>query len=221
MVKRIVTNRNIRQKSYELIRDHIVSNEVPPGTKINEGELARELGVSKTPVREALSKLAHEGIVEIIPNRGSFKVKLSKEDLLEIMTIRETLEGLCVRLAAEHADNKAIKKLKAILDEFDESNLERNFSHYPEALKRFHTIIYSLSKSPRLIRIIKSMYDLTHTFRLLYFNNPERVRRSLRAHRELISALEKKDGELAEIGRKNAICFAYESLLEMAPDDRI
>jgi len=70
MVKRIVTNRNIRQKSYELIRDHIVSNEVPPGTKINEGELARELGVSKTPVREALSKLAHEGIVEIIPNRG-------------------------------------------------------------------------------------------------------------------------------------------------------
>ncbi len=221
MVKKIITNRNIRQRAYELIRDYIVSNEVPPGVKINEDELARELGVSKTPVRDALSKLAHDGIVEIIPNRGTYKVKLSKEDMLEIMTIRETLEGLCARLAAEHADDKAIKKLKAILDEFDERNLERNFSHYPEALKRFHTIIYNLSKSPRLIRIIKSMYDLTHTFRLLYFNNPERVRGSLRTHRELINALEKKDGELAEIGRKNAIRFAYESLLEMTSDGRI
>jgi DNA-binding GntR family transcriptional regulator len=214
MVKRIVTNRNIRQKSYELIRDHIVSNEVPPGTKINEGELARELGVSKTPVREALSKLAHEGIVEIIPNRGSFKVRLSKEDILEIMIIRETLEGLCIRLATANINDKMIQKLKAILNNFDENNLEKDFSRYPEAHKNFHALIYQTSKSPRLIRIIQSMYDLTHMLRLQYFSSSERVQRSLKAHRELVNALEKKDVGLAEDLRKKMVRSASETLLE-------
>jgi len=214
MVKKIVTNRNLRQNVYEAVRNFIVSHEVPPGAKIDEEALANDLGVSKTPVREALSKLAHESIVQIIPNRGSYKVKLSTEDLLEIMIIRETLEGLCVRLAAKHVNYKTINKLKSILDDFEKNYLESDISRYPEALQKFHTIIYSMSKSPRLIRIIQSIYDLTRLFRLQYFNNPERVKRSLKVHRELIDALETGEGELAEKIRKEAIRFAYESLMK-------
>jgi DNA-binding GntR family transcriptional regulator len=216
MVRKIITNRNIRQNVYKSIRDYIVSNEVPPGAKINEDELAKNLGVSKTPVREALSKLAHEGIVEIIPNRGAFKIKLSKVDLSEILMIRETLEGLSFRLAIPNINDKEVKKLKALLDEFDENDLEKSYTRYPEAHLKFHTILHLLSKKPRLIRIIQGMFDLIHMVRLQYFSNIENVRRSLKFHRELIDALEKKDAELAVTIRKNMLRATYETLLELA-----
>jgi DNA-binding GntR family transcriptional regulator len=216
MVKKIITNRNLRQNAYKSIRDYIVSNEVPPGAKINEDELAKNLGVSKTPVREALSKLAHDGIVEIIPNRGAFKIKLSKADLSEILMIRETLEGLSFRLAIPNINDKEIKKLKALLDEFDENDLEKSYTRYPESHLKFHTLLHQLSKSPRLIRIIQSMFDLINMVRLQYFSNIENVRHSLKFHKELIDALEKKDAELAVNIRKNMLRATYETLLELA-----
>ena len=118
-------------------------------------------------------------------------------------------------LVVENINEKVIQRLKGILDEFEEDNLEKNFTKYPEALQRFYTPIHNLSKSPRLIRIIQSMYDLTHVFRLLYFINPENVRCSLKFHRELINAFEKRDGELAEKLRKKMLQSSYEYLLEV------
>lgn len=217
MVKKIITIRNLREKVYEAVKEFVVNNEVPPGNKINEDSLAIDLGVSKTPVREALSKLAHEGIVQIIPNRGSFKVKLSREDIYEVMLIREALEGVCVRLSAKHANERVIRSLKAIFDEFEAKDLEKDFSRYSHAHQKFHALIHQTSKSPRLIRILQSMYDLTHMLRVQYFSNPERVKMSLQTHRDLIDALQKKDGELAEKIRRHAIRSAYESLIKNAP----
>jgi len=221
MVKKILTNRNLRGKVYEVIRNHIVSNEVLPGEKINEDELAKKLGVSKTPVREALSKLAHDGVVEIIPNRGSYKVKLSKEDILEIMVIREALEGLCIRLAIKNINNTTIKKLRTILDDFETKYLEKDFTRYSDTVLKFYALIYDTAKNPRLISIIQSMLDLTRMFRLLYYNNPERVKHSLIIHREFIEVLEKRDEELAEKIRKSMIRSAYGYLIESASETQI
>lgn len=221
MIKKLQTVRNLRQKVYESIRDFVVSNRLPPGSKINEDALARDLGVSKTPVREALSKLAHDGIVEIIPNRGAFKVNLSKEDISEIMLIREATEGLCIRLAARNVTTKVIKKLKSIVDEFDENELDRDLSRYPEADLRFHKIIYDLSNSTRLIRLIENYFYLTHMLRLQYFRNPERVKLSLKGHRELIGALEKRDGELAEKILKKILRSVCNYLTENASENQI
>jgi DNA-binding GntR family transcriptional regulator len=215
MIKKILTNRNLRQNVYEEVRNFVV-NEVIPGEKINEDELAIKLGVSKTPVREALSKLAHDGIVKIIPNRGSYKIKLSKEDILEIMVIREALEGLCIRLTIANITDKIIKRLKAILDDFETKYLDKDLTRYPETMLKFYTLIYDTAKNQRLIQIIKSMYDLTNMFRLLYFSNPERVSHSLKVHREFIDVLEKRDEELAEKIRKDMIRSAYEYLIETA-----
>jgi len=215
MIKKILTYRNLRQNVYEAVRNFVVSPEVPPGGKINEDELANKLGVSKTPVREALSKLAHDGIVEIIPNRGAYKVKLTKEDLREIMLIRETLEGLCVRLAVENINEKVIQRLNAILNQFEEKYLEKDFSRYPEAHLKFHNLLHNTSKSQRLIRIIQSMYDLINMVRLQYFSNPDNIKRSLRFHKELVDALEKRDGELAEKIRTDMLRSTYQYLLEL------
>jgi DNA-binding GntR family transcriptional regulator len=117
-MRKIITNRNLRQKVFEKVRDLVLFGEIPPGSKINEGKIAKTLGVSKTPVREALSKLAHEGLVNIVPNRGSFKVKLSEKDILDVMAIREVLEALCIRLAAINLTKGEIRKMKAIFEDF-------------------------------------------------------------------------------------------------------
>jgi DNA-binding GntR family transcriptional regulator len=215
MLKKIVNNRNLRQKVYEKVRDFIVSSAILPGAKIDEDALSRNLGVSKTPVREALSKLAHDGIVKIIPNRGAFKIKLFKKDIFEIMVIRETLEGLCIRLAVSNINDKIIKKLRAILDDFEKKDLEKDFHHYPEAMRKFYNLIYNTAKNPKLIRIIQSLYDLTNMFRVFYFNNPGRVNHSIEVHRKFIDVLEKRDEELAEKIRKEMVRSAYEYLLEV------
>lgn len=220
MIKKIVNNRNLREKTYISIKTFVL-HEVMPGEKINEDDLAKKLGVSKTPVREALSKLAHDGIVKIIPNRGSYKVKLSKKDILEIMVIREALEGLCIQLAIENMNDKVIEKLRAILDEFETKYLGEDFTHYLETMLKFYAVIYEAAKNPRLVTIIRSMFDLTRMFRILYFQDSERVRHSLEIHREFINVLEKRDIEEAQQIRRNMIRSAHEYLIDAASKNGI
>jgi DNA-binding GntR family transcriptional regulator len=208
-------NRNLRDKVYEVVRNHVISHEVAAGGKINEDFLSKALGVSKTPIREALAKLAHDGIVEIRPNRGSYKVKLSNDDILEILTIREVIEGLCFRLAAKNINDQMIRKLRGILDDFEIRYLEQDFLRYSETLSKFYSLIYNTAKSPRLTRIIQGMYDLTQMLRSQIFSTPESVKRSLKLHRELVNLLEKQDAEKAEQYRKNMLRVGYESILEM------
>jgi DNA-binding GntR family transcriptional regulator len=220
-MRKIITNRNLRQKVFEKVRDIVVSDETQAGSKIDEYKIAKALGVSKTPVREALSKLAHEGLVNIVPNRGSFKVELSEKDILDVMAIREVLEALCIRLAAINLTRGEIQKMRAIFEDFEVRELEKEFSYYSGALQEFYSILYSSTKNKRLVRFIQSMDDLTNVFRAFYFSDAERVRHSITLHRELIEALERKDIDLAEKMRKDMVRSAYAYLLETAAESRI
>ena len=91
-VQKLIDNPNLRGQTYKILKNMIITREILPGKKIIEETLAQEVGVSRTPIREALFRLEHEGIVEIVPRRGAFVVKQSKDDIVEIMQIREVLE---------------------------------------------------------------------------------------------------------------------------------
>lgn len=221
-VKRIVTNGNLREKVYNRVMDIVLNNHIPEGTKIDENLLSQDLGVSKTPIREALLRLAHDGLVKIIPNRGAYKLKLFKEDILEIMYIGEVLEALCIRLAVGNINDGVIRKLRAILDDFNENDFEKNFSRYPKGHTKFFKIIYDTAKSPRLVRLIQNLHDLTRWLRFWYYTGPERVRFALEKQRELVDALEKRDAELAEKIRGEWIRLVFETRLsEMASGNNI
>ena len=209
-----LTIRNLREKVYNITKIIVLSNGIPAGSKINEDELAKKIGVSKTPVREALSRLAHDGIVQIKPNRGTFKVKFTKKNLSEFMMIREALEVLSIRLAIKNVDKKMIKRLRAILNQFSEDNLENTFLKYVEAQQKYQSLLYGLSRSPRLIRMIESIHDLTHMLRVQYLNHPERVKRSLVLHRKLVDALEKGNADLAVTIHKKTMEAAYNYFLD-------
>jgi DNA-binding GntR family transcriptional regulator len=213
-----LNNRNLRQNVYEEIREFVISTALLPGEKISEDELAARLGVSKTPIREALSKLAHDGIVKIIPNRGSYKVKLSREDISQIMVIREVLEGLCIRLAMANITDEIIERLQHLLENFEAKYLEKDYPRYSETMLKFYALIYDTARNPRLIRMIESISDVTRTFRVLYFSSPERVKSSLKFHKDFVKILERRDVELAEQIRKGMIRSSYEYLMMVTSD---
>jgi DNA-binding GntR family transcriptional regulator len=217
MIMKNITNRNIREKVYKITKTIVIGNEIFPGSKINEDELSKRIGVSKTPVREALSKLAHDGIVEIKPNRGAFKVKLTKESISEIMMIREALEGLCIRLAVKNMNEKLVRKLRTLLDEFEEEDLSNDLLRYAEVHQKFHALIHESSRSPRLIQMIRSIYDLTHLLRLQYLKDSEKARRSLELHRKLVDAFERRDVDSAVSIHSMALQSAYKFFLDANP----
>ena len=169
MIKKLQTPSNLRQKVFEAVRDFVINGGVAPGGKIDEAYLAESLGVSKTPVREALSILATEGIVEIKPNRGSFKVRLTAKDIEEIGMIRGSLEGLCMRLACRKMTPRVIQKLKALIQDFEDKDFEKEYSAFVETNVKFHELIHKTAKSPRLVSLIQSNRDMAQMFRLKYF----------------------------------------------------
>jgi DNA-binding GntR family transcriptional regulator len=213
MVKRLQVVKNLRQLVYESVRDFVTSSNVPPGAKIDEEKLADELGVSKTPIREALSKLAHDGFVDIIPNRGSFKATLSKENIREVMELRDGIEGIAAYLAAQHVTPEDIKRMKDLHKPYKGAGLMRNFGTYVKADQEFHAILFRLSGNTRIIQMIDAINRFNIQLREELFRNPKRVRISIKGHEEIIKALEKKDGDKAERILKTSIRETLEYLL--------
>jgi DNA-binding GntR family transcriptional regulator len=189
-------NQELRQTVHERVREFVLSSVIAPGGKIDETILAAELGVSKTPVREALFKLSHDGIVKILPNRGSFKAKLTKEDMLDIMETRELLEGLAVRYAADNATSHDIRELRALHKPFEREGF--NAELYPEVDKQFHFTLFRLSGRSHLIHILQNLDSFNAMLRQELFESSERVRVSVARHSRIIAALEARDGKTAE-----------------------
>ena len=120
-MKRVVESPNLRDQTYDIIKNMIIVREIEPGKKINEEQLAKEIRVSRTPIREALCRLENEGIVKIIPRRVAFVADLNEINVSEILLIREVLEGLVARLATENMDEKTLDKLKKVNAALSES----------------------------------------------------------------------------------------------------
>src|SRR4030043_1707119 len=113
-------NLSLVNQAYRELKRIILEHQIPQGGKLNEGELASALGISRTPVREAINRLEKEGLVEIFPQRGAFVVQFSAKDVFELFLIRENLEGLAAYLAAERMDEKNRGKLESWVQGFEE-----------------------------------------------------------------------------------------------------
>ena len=115
-MERLPERTNLRDQVYDILKKRIIFREIESGGKINEEELAKSLGVSRTPIRETLLRLEHEGIVKIIPRRGAFVVSQSKEKVIDLFQVREVLEGLVARLATENMNRELLDHLKLCLE---------------------------------------------------------------------------------------------------------
>lgn len=188
---------SLRSSAYEKIKDLILSGALRPMERITEEQVAEKLQLSRTPVREAFGLLAAEGLIVVIPKRGSFVSQLSINDILEIYQIRAPLECMAVRNAAESLTDEDLAELQLLVEQ--QSKLEPGDAEESLRLSiAFHDIINRSTKNKRLEALLKQLQSQVHRVRALWPSTPLRLKDTWREHAELLKALKDRDADTAE-----------------------
>jgi DNA-binding GntR family transcriptional regulator len=206
--------RNASSAATELIRQAIVDGRLPPGRRLKEEELARELGISRTPVREALLMLHAEGLVDVAPNRGAAVRSHSAEDLDDLYQLRAVLEGYATRRAATRLSDGAIHGLRQSCERFE--RLLETDAAMGELVKEnlfFHNTILESAGSARLGAMVRQVIELPLVYRSYVWYSPEQQRISAHYHVQITRALESRDAERAELVMKEHVFEARDLLL--------
>lgn len=180
------------------MRNRILMGQYGIGEKIKESQIAEELSVSRTPVREAMKLLETEGLIESIPNRGSFALGLSKQDIEDIYSVRAALEGLAVRWATKKIGEKGITELQDQYDMMEFYTKKKNSKKVMEINKRYHEIIYHASGSRFLIQILKSYQEYVQQSKKVTVYCEDNLKSILEEHYEILKAIKEKDANRAE-----------------------
>jgi len=187
----------LSEKAYHLIKEKIVTLELPPFSVINEQALMEELELGRTPIREALLRLAAEGLVDIVPRRGMFVANIKITDLQKIFEVRMLLEGFCARLAAQRITEEQIAQMEAILQ-----HLGQVQNGDVEALmaidERFHALLYQAADNEFLAETLERLYAPSLRLWHLALDRLNDVRGAIEQHRGVAEALKAGDGARAE-----------------------
>jgi DNA-binding GntR family transcriptional regulator len=197
-----VAGRTLSDQVLRLIQSAIVKGDIAPGSKISEPELARAYGISRGPLREALHRLEGQKLLVRVPHAGARVVSLSRQELGELYQIRESLEGMACRLAAERMAPDQVEELRGVLREHERDAAFQAGSGYyqQEGDYDFHYRIVLGSGNRMLIRLLcEELYQLARMYRIQYSAMPDRPARAFAEHHRILDAIADGDGELAEL----------------------
>ncbi len=203
--------------AYDQLRSAILRGELPHGERLAEEEIAENLGISRTPVREALRRLAAEGLVDVAPNRGASVARWESTDLQEIFDLRAMLESYATKRATPRRTPEVIDELTGICDEmesvFARSSNGRSLQSLATANRRFHRIIMEAAESPRLLSMIDSLTHVPVVMQTFTQYSQHALQRSLHHHREIVDAMTAGDSDWAgSIMRAHILAARYEVL---------
>ena len=187
----------LREIVSDALRQAIRDGLLPPGERLMEIPLAEELGVSRTPIREAIRILEQEGLVVMIPRRGTYVADMSLKDVTEVFELRSILEELAAELAAERITNEEIEALEQHLVEIGNYMNENNLDKVVQADILFHEILYKASRNDRLVEMINNLREQTLRFRTLSMSQTGRLAKTWDEHRQLVEAISDRDVERA------------------------
>lgn len=193
------------QKIFQRIRQDIIRGKYGKDEELKELLIAAEMGVSRTPVREALRQLEREELVTIIPNKGTYVVGVTVQDMKDIYEIRFALEGLCARRAAENAFPEQLEALEEILYLTEYHIKKEHGQQIVELSGKFHEILYEAGGSRMMTRILKSYYLYLEQARRVLFTIPGSIGKAAEEHRQIVEAVKARDGEKAEQAVKHHI----------------
>ncbi|HXN02545.1 MAG TPA: GntR family transcriptional regulator [Candidatus Dormibacteraeota bacterium] len=185
------------ERAYLLIRDQIVTLKLAPGSVIEEAGLRQELGLGRTPIREALQRLAHENLVSFIPHRGTFVCDINLTDLHRLTEVRVEMEGYAARLAAERAganDRAAMEALMAELETIDESDV-RGLMRLDQQI---HRQVYQVTRNAFLQAMLEESFNLSLRIWFLGLDRGVRLKEAVEEHRQLLDAIVSRDPKKAE-----------------------
>lgn len=190
---------------FEYLRNAILAGELKPGERLMEVTIADQLGVSRTPVREAIRKLEKESFVIMIPRKGAYVADLTKKDIMEVLEIRKELEGFAAALAAERMTLAEKEALGRVVERFNESLVNMDKRSMIESDNEFHSSIFEATKNQRLINIIYDLHDQFQRFRLIYFNEFNNFKEIQESHNRIFDAIIKQDSANARLEAENHV----------------
>ena len=189
----------LRDVVFENLIEAILEGKLEPGQRLMEVQLAEQLGVSRTPVREAIRKLELEGLVVMLPRKGAYVADVSLKDIIDVLEIRSTLEGLAAYLAADRITEEGVERLKAIAEDFKQS-IERK-DDIEKLLKKdveFHECIFNATNNTKLSQIINTLWEQVHRFRTTYISDFDAPKHLVEEHNNILNAIISGDNELAK-----------------------
>lgn len=187
----------LRDVVFQTLRGAILKGDLKPGERLMELQLASKLGVSRTPIREAIRMLEQEGLAVTIPRKGAEVAKMTEKDMEDVLEIRLSLEGLAVRLSCEKITAGTLQELKVAMDEFEKKTKGGQFVEIAKADVKFHDILYQASNNPKLQQLLSNLREQMYRYRVEYLKDVSIYPRLIEEHQKMYEALKAKDSALA------------------------
>jgi DNA-binding GntR family transcriptional regulator len=178
-----------KEQVYTIIKNRILSGIYKHGNRILEDNIANELNVSKSPIREALKELSGEGFVVIVPNKGVFVKKLTKQDIIEILDFRTLIEKYSIKKIIENASDDSLNELSEIYEKMKKVHADNDTNKYARIDAQFHDTIYRLSGNMLMYKMAVNIFYLFQPFRVFSLNSKKRFEESLIEHKEIVDGL--------------------------------
>ena len=206
--------KTLHQEVAERVREMIRRGDLVAGQKVDEKVLCESMGVSRTPIRESLRILHSEGLIDLIPHKGAYISTPKIEEIKDMFEVMGMLEGMCARLATKRMGASDLKKIRSLHNELEHHYARQDREMYLEVNNVFHLLVQELSGNKALQDVLKGLRQkiLLYRHRQLYQKN--RFDQSMREHREILAAFEKRDARLAEISLKHHLKKQCEALVD-------
>jgi DNA-binding GntR family transcriptional regulator len=198
---------------YEELRDLILRGEIKPGTRMMEIELAEDMGVSRTPIREAIRKLEKEGLVTIEPRRGAYVSDVSVKDMVDILEVRATLEGLAAFLAAQRMTKEEKMELLETSQKFNEALNQGDMAAMIKIDTKFHHLVFAAGRNKHLMQMVEALQELVLRFRYIYYKDFKRAEEMPAEHLRIYEAILSGDADKARESAFNHIDQLKEMIL--------
>jgi DNA-binding GntR family transcriptional regulator len=187
----------LRDVVFNTLRQAILRGEMEPGERLMEIQLAQKLGVSRTPIREAIRKLELEGLVVMIPRKGAEVAHITEKDMRDVLEVRSTLEELAVTLAIQNATDEKIEELRAANKVFESAVVSKDVVNIVDMDVKFHDILYSMTDNARLIQIINNLREQMYRYRLEYVKDARTHSILISEHNDIIREIKDKNVDVA------------------------
>jgi len=205
----------LREIVFESLRVAIINGTLRPGERLMELQLAEQMGVSRTPVREAIRKLELEGFVVMVPRKGAYVSGISVKDIIDIFEVRAALESLAAGLAAERITEEELDELERALFQIQEVSTGDNIGVVADKDATFHELLFRASRNQRLVAMITHLQEQIQRFRTTSLSVPGRTKHAVAEHKNIVDAIGERNVELAQALAREHVENAEQSFLKV------
>ncbi len=205
----------LRDVVFNTLRDAILTGKLLPGERLMENQLAEKLGVSRTPVREALRMLELENLVELVPRKGAQVLDMTEKDIINILEIRRALEGLATSIACKKMSKDCLQQLKSMEADFERAVAEDDVDRFVDIDEEFHDMIFQATDNDKLIQMFRNLRIQLYRYRMAQAKNDRSMATIVAHHRSILRALENHDSEEGTAVAQSHINYQTESILRV------